>query len=304
MKNKTLILGTKYHGELAQQILGSSNADFKELNFDIKNFLSIFGGYKNYFIIYVPTKFWLLLLLLLPIKVMRRKAHLEWIGSDVLSLKNRKSKHLVWLINNFAESYCECDWIQKELREYGVNASLGPYITFSSHLINHLTKNKTNFASNKLVCVTYATKGKEKLYGLTHVLDAAKQCDFIELNVVGHDGEGVSSAGNVTFHGWVNKDELNEIYSTSEVFIRMTDHDGLSYSVLEALAGGMQCVFSYKYPHTKKANDTEQLIAILNDFNCDKEKGISLYNNDGHEFIASTFIEHKVGEANIRKLLS
>ncbi|GAL22095.1 hypothetical protein JCM19235_2789 [Vibrio maritimus] len=305
--NKLALIGSEYHSKKISEVINSSgiDADVIKLGSTLKSIFKVLRNYDAFYVTYTSTTFRFICAFLIPAFIMRKRVYFQWIGSDVLDLESSKYRTIrAFLSDNLAINLCECDWIKDELEELGVNAKVGPYITFSSIFESLNVKSSTVSSNNKkLVLTTYAPEGREDLYSLNDIISLAKIRKDIILNVVAHTGKGFPKLSNVNYHGWLQKDELDKLYLESDVFIRMTKHDGLSYSVLESMAIGMQVVFSYDYPFTFTAKNTSDLESIVSEFQTRKENEEDIVNHQGIEYIKQEFIDSRVSESNLLALL-
>ena len=298
--SKVALLGTEYHSIKVKDILEANTShrvSIENLNKNIIQYLKFLFKYEYFFIIFPTSSYKFIFFLLFPLFLLRKKVYIEWIGSDVLALKAHNSKFKGKLFSLFSQNLCECTWIKEELKVLNVKAEIGPFITFSALFGGANTI--TNKNDKQLNLITYSPKGKEDLYSLNDVLNVTKDMKNVSLNVVAHDGEGLVHNENVIFHGWVDSNKLACLYENSDAFIRMTKHDGLSYSVLEAMDKGLQVIFTYDYPFTKKANDEMSLRAILLEMAKYKDKGGNLINHEGMNFIKQEFIDGKPSEKKL-----
>ncbi|WP_061007842.1 glycosyltransferase [Vibrio sp. CUB2] len=302
-KSKVALLGTEYHSAKIEQELKAMGieATYERINVSILSYIKLLIRYDYYFITYGRSSYKFIFMFLLPLFLLRRKVYIEWIGSDVIDLRKFYSKCRARLISKLATNLCECDWIQRELRELSVDSKVGPYITFSS-LFN--TEKEKETLPGKLIVTTYAPKGNERLYNLDLIIDTFKGQSDMELNVVAHDGENFDKSDSVKFHGWLDKSDLNNLYDNTDVFVRMTSHDGLSYSVLEAMSRKMQVIFTYDYPNTNRVSTKDDLAEILKKYVNKKKNGEDIINHKGSDFIKDNFVNSKLSENNLKSLFS
>jgi hypothetical protein len=304
--NKVALIGSEYHCGKISEVINSSSieADIITLGSNLASIFKVLRNYDEFYVTYTSTTFKFICAFLVPAFFMRKRVYFQWIGSDVLDLESSKYRTIrAFLSDNLAVNLCECEWIKDELKELGVSATVGPYITFSSLFESLNIKSSNNDSNNKkLVLTTYAPEGREELYSLNDILSLAKVNKDIILNVVAHTGKGFPQLSNVNYHGWLQKDELDKLYLGSDVFIRMTKHDGLSYSVLESMAIGMQVVFSYNYPFTFTAKNYCDLESVISKFQYRKENGEDIINYQGIEYIKQEFTDSRISENNLLAL--
>ena len=177
---------------------------------------------------------------------------MQWQGTDVLLLKERiENKTVLNTYLNYSIHYTDATWLQKELHELGIEAKLLPY--------KSLIPIKETIQYNEISMLTYLGKGSESFYGWEVILETMRSFQDIHLYVMGTDGEGLEKLPNITFLGWVDKDEVVEQYKKSPIFIRMTEHDGYSLSIMEALSFGLEIIWNNTHERTNFANNTKEL---------------------------------------------
>ena len=61
------------------------------------------------------------------------------------------------------------------------------------------------------------------------------------------------------FYGWITEEEVKKIMKRVPIFVRLTQHDGNSLAVTEALSYGCEVIWSYPYEKCYFANSIEEL---------------------------------------------
>lgn len=303
--NNCLLIGSQYHCEQVSENVFRDNSN--SFRYDNINNAKTFNGFLHFILnilwaksivfIYAPVSSYLFSLFLFGSKLLGKKVSIIWIGTDVLDFKKIHTGFRAKLIKTLSNHYCECDWISEELRDLGINAKIGPYITYSTLFKNDLIQSDDlvkHERSEKFSVLSYAGKGRENFYGIDKIIATAAILPEIEFLIVGTNGEGLEYHGlkNIKFFGWIPKQEMNELYVKSIVMARLTEHDGLSYSVLEALHNKLVVLFSYDYPNTIKINTTEELTDALKNLYEQWLKGQLSINDDGYNFVYREFIKN------------
>jgi len=68
---------------------------------------------------------------------------------------------------------------------------------------------------------------------------------------------------NVLFHGWVQAEEFINVLKKTPIFLRLTNHDGFSVSVIEALGCGCEVIMSLPFELTHIARNSEEAIGQM-----------------------------------------
>lgn len=171
----------------------------------------------------------------------KKKLILQWHGTDVLMVTKNKENNLFtdkYLTNS--KSFTDAVWLQKELKKQEIDADI---LAFKSLKV---TKNNTPFQTKNVL--TYIAKGREKFYGINAIIALAHSFPETHFDIMGTDGEGQEKLKNISYLGWIPQKKAKEIRSNSAIFIRLTEHDGFSLSVMEALANGNYVIWNNPHP--------------------------------------------------------
>ena len=207
----------------------------------------------------------------------------HFIGSDVLSAQlDFKNQNINKKLIENSRYLCEVNWIQKELNEINISSEVKSLMVYENFL-----KPKLFEAFSVL---TYMGKGKELFYGIEHFIKLAKDFPHIKFKIAGIESY-TNLPVNIRCLGWINMiDELQN----STVFIRNAWHDGLGFSIIEALSLGRVTFYNYDFPYVnyfKDYNDLkEQFSVCVESFNSRK----LTINHEAIEYTKSIFNKEKV----------
>lgn len=214
----------------------------------------------------------------------------HWIGSDVLAFLNHGPfthmaglrctvKLRAWrVLLNRVFHLVGAPWLTEELRSVGVHAK---YV----HLPVKLPKVDIKSLPKEPTMAVYLPEGKERFYGWNQVAALAAANPHTRWHMIAHSGRGLKASDNITFCGWLPRERVLEILGQSTALVRLVDHDGLSYSVLEALALGRYVIWSYDFPFCIQCNKTvPDLMRAINEV-C----GHHVPNVDGISYVREVF---------------
>lgn len=226
---------------------------------------------------------------------LKKKLVLHWVGSDVLNAKRAYREGLVSnKIIDAATHFSEAVWIQSELEAIGIK----------SEIVNYSGFDKKDFQISELPktfsILSYVAKGREEFYGLDKLIRLAGDFPDIEIKIAGISDSQRVIPTNVRLLGWVNS--MDEHFKNCVLFLRLMEHDGLSFSVREALANGRYVGYSYEYANVFYINDYEKLRNVVSElYGKFKDNKLPL-NQQGIDFIRENFSEHAVLSNLIAKL--
>jgi O-antigen/teichoic acid export membrane protein len=186
-------------------------------------------------------------------RLFKRPIVLHWLGSDVLQMADPSVRaqvarqHDSGLITDWT---C-APWLVDELAPIGVRAQF---------VAPNFVRNGTSqpLPSAPLTVLVYLPDERFDFYGGQMVLALADRFRGMRFIVVGGKGKGVSYPENMTFLGW--QLDMNRVYDNCHVLLRMAQHDGLSFMVVEALNHGRHVIWNYKYPGAVFASTKEDVV--------------------------------------------
>lgn len=225
------------------------------------------------------------LLYVIP-RLLGKKVIIHWVGTDVLRVK--KKPLVREIIKRVANLHLAVSpWLVDELREIGIKATVIPLIP------TYLPKVDITWPSDKFVHV-YLPEGKEVFYGAEDTFNLARQMPNVKFLITANSGKGMPQLPNVTYLGWVEDMEI--VWSKVRVYLRLTEHDGMPLTVIEALQRGKYVVWSYEFPSCIKAESFEStkksLITALEHSELNKE-GIEYAR---HTFDPSVVIKQTIAQ--------
>jgi len=271
---KILVIGNKSF-EPGFKLLASDNIIIEYIDDDKWKNLNLFQKLKkaldnnvvHYF--WVKIRFFEMIFLLL----IHKRIIQHFIGSDVLLTIYSKRKTLFQKLLLFlkVEFYANSEQLIKELQAVKIYCKLLPFVN------RNITDCNISYPEN-LKVISYIPDGKEEFYGLDELLYCANRLPEVEFLIL--KNTGAYHMSNVKTLSFVNWGEMLDLYNHYSVFVRMTKHDSLSNSVLEALACARHVIWTYTFPHCFLANSKEELYSLL------KEKDLYIHPNSiGQKYV-------------------
>jgi len=183
----------------------------------------------------------------------------HFIGSDVTdAIADFKSnKHSSRLMES-SRYFTEIDWVSREV-EFNLPLTTEivglPIITESYFQVSHVNRKSEN-----LTILCYIGRGKEQFYGIEKLIEVsriARNVDFIVIGSICSEYHNCSPP-NIRYLGWV--DSPQELMMASDIYLRFTEHDGLPFSVIEALACSKFVIYNHVLPECNYAQTVEEVI--------------------------------------------
>jgi glycosyltransferase involved in cell wall biosynthesis len=224
--------------------------------------------------------------------LLSRKIVMHWVGTDVLNLREackvgdvnteliRRTIHL-----------CEVDWIKEELIEVGVHAEIAQIACFA-HEISVPPRLPEIFS-----ILSYIGRGREKFYGIDKLIELARSFPDIPIRIVGIAEYSELLPSNIQLLGWV-KNMATE-YTDCVLYLRLPEHDGLAFSVLEALSYGRYVGYTYAFPCTNKTSDITALHDLVKLLSERYNMGLLDVNLKGYEILFKDFDVFAFSKVNL-----
>ncbi|WP_148231232.1 glycosyltransferase family 4 protein [Desulfobacca acetoxidans] len=228
--------------------------------------------------------------------LLKKRVYMHWIGSDVITAKYNFNKNYYrnYNINNIYH-LCETPWIQRELREIGIIADI--VNLFSYDRINNID----NTLPDRFSILSYAAKGKELFYGLDKLIRLAKDFPEIEIRITNISDYDDDLPDNIKLLGRVP--DIIQQYQDCVLYLRLIEHDGLSFSVLEALAHGRYVGYTYKFNNTIYIDSYITLRNVVNNLFLNFKNNTLAINQEGIDFIKLRFSSKVVSKHLIDRFM-
>jgi len=159
-----------------------------------------------------------------------------------LHFKHKLQRILLrWSLNRFEVITCPSSQLKKIIEGWGVKKPI-KFIPNGVSIID----DKSTSIDFDLVTVCRLIK----LKNIDKIIRACLETN-LSLAVVGSGPEefalkelAISIGAKVTFFGQLDKNEVNKILLRSKIYLNLSDHEGLSFSLLEAMSSGLPSIVS------------------------------------------------------------
>jgi glycosyltransferase involved in cell wall biosynthesis len=202
-----------------------------------------------------------------------------WAGSDV-TIAAQNPFDLAITKRHGYDNVAVAPWLVEELHEIGIEAK-----TLAVGAVNAVETIAP--LPNMFRVLTYLPEPRREFYGEKRVYELARAMPGVRFTVLGPGGVDRNAPENVSFAGHV--DDVPARIDASTVLLRLTEHDGASVLVLEALARGRHVVWTHDYPGVLVAHDTLQAFTALSDLYESHRRGTLEPNRAGIDFVRANF---------------
>jgi len=199
----------------------------------------------------------------------------HWIGTDVITEIERKQQQEIRRLRNF---FIDCvywfkmkrgglihlasaPWLVDELSKLHIPATYVPITSIDTGILgavnSHVIKDIDFFS--------YVPFERFSFYGGNKIVKLAKRWPNYRFLIICPDLTEIPAdflekmPENIQFSPRVERDKMPGLYQRSKFFIRYTQHDGLSVSVLEALYFNLEVLWTHDFPGTYKIETLEKL---------------------------------------------
>jgi hypothetical protein len=200
---------------------------------------------------------------------------IHWIGTDVLGEIQKSQQHGIRRIENFI---MDCVFWWKMKRGGLIHLAVAPWLVdelSALHIpatclpITTIDIRKLGTVDSQVVkdidFLSYVPFKRFDFYGGDKIVQLARRWQNYQFLIICADLTEIppdlveKMPENVTLFPRVAWNNMPEFYQRSKFFIRYTNHDGLSLSVLEALYFNLEVFWTYDFPCTHKIETLEKL---------------------------------------------
>jgi hypothetical protein len=200
----------------------------------------------------------------------------HWIGTDVMDLISPKSfiGKIDQLIIRFVGrvkskkiiNLAVSAWLVDELQTVGIQAFYFPISTINTKILKTLDTK----IEKEIDFLSYVPSFRFSFYGGNILINLARifpkySFAIIMPDIAKNEKLPKSPFSNLVFYPKLSFEQMHVIYQKSKCYIRLTEHDGLSLSVLEALYYELQVIWTYNFPYVNQVtlNDSNGLKATI-----------------------------------------
>jgi len=222
-------------------------------------------------------------LLLATAEALRIPVFVVWVGTDVERLRDHTFKVPHARRTRLAH-LAIAPWLVDELRQVGVDAQYVPILG--------VTPSPREIPRETFEVLSYLPEPRRSFYGRSHVYEVARQLPHTLFNVVGAGEADPSAPRNVRFHGWLKS--VGPLLDQCSVLLRVPDHDGMSFMVLEALARGRYVLWKQPLQGVIQVTTPDDSLRALRELETRWAARSLDYNKPGVDFIATHYEERRV----------
>jgi len=215
-------------------------------------------------------------------KFFNKKVITHWIGTDVRVAVEGKTdfsklkgiKHVVCF-----------EALQDDLKKLGLSADILPITPFNLKFdIAEMPKEHA--------VIIYMPKGKESDYGYKEIVRVFPKYPNVVFYIVANDDTSKFNYPNVRVLGQLPLEKMEELYNKVSICLRIHISDGLSMSVLEAMAKGKKIIWNCKYPFAYPGSTTEEICNSLDQILKNKpEPDIKAHDFINQEYTKDKFLK-------------
>lgn len=187
-----------------------------------------------------------------------KKLVVHWIGTDVATEVKRSGSLMgrfrLRVLSKASAHLTDFEALQKELARLPITARIVPLLPLPEEEFPVEWPDQAGVLS-------YVPEARADFYGIDALIALAESAPAVAFHVTAHSGEGLRAPPNMHFHGWV--DDMESLWSKCRILVRLTEHDGLSHSVVEALLRGRYVLWTQPFPFCAHASAGADLPALL-----------------------------------------
>jgi glycosyltransferase involved in cell wall biosynthesis len=183
----------------------------------------------------------------------KKKLILQWMGTDALLAMDRfKNKTIERKYIDYSYNFVDSEWLMEEVKSVNLEPE---YLHFKSLVVK---PNPTIY--KRISVMSYVAENRQAFYGMVRISELAKAFPEIDFQLFGLTKSDFPITSNVHLNGWVSADEFENRLRETPIFLRLTEHDGFSVSVIEALGAGCEVIMSLPFDLTYLARNINEAI--------------------------------------------
>lgn len=198
-----------------------------------------------------------------------------WVGSDVQAIA-RAPEELEQLRLRRVRHWAVSRGLVEELAQLGIDAALVPIA--SARVPARLAPMPSRFT-----VLAYLPQPRREFYGQRCVWAAAREMPESRFVVVGEGGPEAGAPPNVEYVGEIG--DMDARIDAASVLLRVTEHDGFSQHVVEALGRGRHVIWTQRVPGALHAESADAALAQLRLLRDAHDAGTLSVNLQGAQYV-------------------
>lgn len=181
----------------------------------------------------------------------KKRIILQWMGTDcLLAIERFKNNTINRKYIDCSSSFVDSDWQYEEVKSINID----PVKIWFKYIPESTTVKKYD----SIRVLTYVAQSRQAFYGMDKICELARTFPEIQFDVLGVENSEFDYPSNLSILGWKTENEVADLMRTSPIFLRLTEHDGFSVSVTEALSYGCEVIWSFEFEFSHFASTFEQ----------------------------------------------
>ncbi len=183
----------------------------------------------------------------------RKKLIMQWQGTDALLAVQRNTDATIFRkYIQQATHWVDAPWIFQEVESIG----LRPEYSGFKYATSVIPRERYEAFS----VVSYVPQKRQTFYGLETIKVLAMHFQDVPFHLYGCNTTDLVLPPNVHLHGWVEEVVFKDALRNNAVYLRFTEHDGFSISVIEAMSAGCEVIMSMPYKSVYVARNIEEAL--------------------------------------------
>ncbi|MCE3296445.1 MAG: hypothetical protein K0R65_2159 [Crocinitomicaceae bacterium] len=227
---------------------------------------------------------------------LRKKLLIQWMGTDAQhALQRQENKTINRKYIDYASAHLvDFDLLKEDVTRLGLTPEWQDFKSLKAY--------EPEKYYDDLMVLSYVPETRQAYYGMHWICELAAENPDTIFTLIGLQECEFETTPNMRFLGWTSEEETMELMKTHAVFLRLTEHDGCSLSVLKAMSMGAEVCWTFPYKYTHHTPGLETLKGRFTEV-CELVQSRNLKPNaEIRNFVLESFQKEKVIRDYIRKI--
>ncbi len=226
------------------------------------------------------------------VRIRRRPVVIHWVGTDVqIALEEHAKRNVSARLAENAIHWCDAPWLVDELRTIGIRSQHVPLP------IPGLPRDAPPLPGQFRVLLYLPVDAFDReVFDVVTLLGLPRAFPEIPFVLIPSPAQTLPGPlpPNLDAPGWVT--DMDALYRSITVSVRLTSHDGTSFMAVEALARGRQVIWTFPFPGAIQASGLAEVSATIRDLAARHAAGTLTLNDEGQSYVREHFDEKALAE--------
>jgi len=219
------------------------------------------------------------------LRARRKPVVIHWVGTDAMrAVEAHRARNLSVRAVEMPTHWADASWVRDELKELGMKVEHLPLpVPAAAASASPLPE------GFRVLMYLPEDERDRAVFDVETMLELPGAFPDVEFTVFPAPAHTLPTPmpPNLRAQAWT--DDVDVLYQEATVYARLTTHDGMPLTVIEALSRGRHVVYPHRFPGVTQAAGLDEVSTVLRDLKTRHEEGTLGLNQEGIAYVRDQY---------------